>query len=86
MAERATGFDLEGAARDLDEMARRYSPIHAQPHLSECVRLLQRNPAIAGNIRKAIEAEMANLPGGGIGLDVPLFDAQGRWNRQEERA
>lgn len=69
----APGFDLAGAARDLDERARRYAPIWQQPDVSECVRLIHRNPQIASAVRKAIAAEMAKLPGGGVGLDVPLF-------------
>lgn len=73
MAERAPGFDVAGAARDLDERARRYAPIYAAPDLAACVRLLHRNPAIATAVRGAIEAELAKLPEGGVGLDVPLF-------------
>lgn len=74
----ASGFDLAGAARDVDERARRWAPIHGQPDVSECFRLLARNPQIAPAVRRAIAAEMAKIPGGGVGLDVPLFPAAGR--------
>lgn len=69
------GFDLAGAARDLDERAQRYAPIYAQPDVAVCVRLIHRNPAIASTVRRAIESELAQLPGGGVGLEQPLFDA-----------
>ena len=81
MSERAkatppAGFDLAGAASDLDARARRYAPIYdAAPDLGACIRLLHRNPSIASAVRRAIEKEMAKLPGGGVGLDVALFPA-----------
>lgn len=65
-------MDLKGAAQDAADRAKRYSPIYSVPDLAECVKLLHRNPAIATAVRKAIEAEMAKLPGGGVGLDKPL--------------
>lgn len=73
-------FDLKGAARDLDDMARRYAPIYMRggKALAECIRLLHRNPAIATAVRQAIDEELAKLPGGGVGLEVPLFGADGR--------
>lgn len=72
------GFDLGGAARDLDERARRHAPIYARPHMPECMRLLHRNPDLAPAVRSFIEAEMAKLPGGGVGLDAPLWTPDGK--------
>jgi hypothetical protein len=79
MAERAPepqGFDLDGARRDLDERARRWAPVYAQPDVL-AVRLIGRNPGIAPIIRQAIEAEMAKLPGGGVPLSAPLYPLGG---------
>ena len=78
MAERAPdprGFDLPGAARDLEDRARRWAPLVADPDVSAAYRLLVRNPSTAKAARQAIEAEMAKLPDGGVGLEVPLFPA-----------
>jgi hypothetical protein len=71
-------LDLQAAAQDFAERANRYAPIYTAPDLPECVKLLHRNPAIAPAIRKAIELELARLPGGGVGLDKPLFEAETR--------
>lgn len=76
-------FDLAGAARDLDAMARRYVPLYKMPDVEEATRLLHRNPAIAPDVRRFIEARMAELPGGGVGLDVPLFNARGELAQRE---
>lgn len=76
-------FDLKGAARDHDERAKRYAPIWSQPGMAECIQLLHRNPAIAPVIRQAIEVELSRLPGGGVSLDEPLFDAGGQWLQKE---
>lgn len=78
MTERANvvppaGFDLAGAASDLEVRARRYAPIFDAPDVSVCFRLLTRNPSIAPAVRRAIEAELTKLPGGGVGLEVALF-------------
>jgi hypothetical protein len=79
------GFDLAGAAQDLSDRAKRYAPIYAigGEALAQCVRLLHRNPAIAPAIREAIGAELDKLPGGGVGLDAPLFDGQGQPIKRE---
>ncbi|MNS48417.1 hypothetical protein D3C72_809890 [compost metagenome] len=81
----SAGFDLAGVAHDLSDRAKRYAPIYAQggPALSECIRMLHRNPAIAPVIREAIASELAKLPGGGVGLDQPLFDAKGQPFKRE---
>lgn len=78
-------FDLDGAARDLDERARRHAPIFAAggPEFSAAVRLLHRNPWLGPAIKAAIEAEMARHPEQAVGLEAPLFDAQGRWAQRE---
>jgi len=68
---------LDGAARDLEERARRYAPVYGQPDVAAVVRLIGRNPDLAPVIRQAIEAEMAKLPGGGVPLSAPLFPAGG---------
>lgn len=79
-AERALapqGLDVDGMAADLRERAQRYAPIYqTHPALSTVVRLLHRNPSAAGAALKAIEAELATMPGGGVGLDQPLFPAK----------
>lgn len=67
------GFDLDGAARDLDERALRWAPVFAQPDVAVCYKLLARNPGAAAAARRAIEAEMAQMPGGGVPLSAPLF-------------
>lgn len=66
-------FDLAGAGQLHDERVKRLAPMYSQPDVSECIALTLRNPAIAPAIRKAIEAELAKLPGGGRGLDAPLY-------------
>lgn len=78
------GFDLTGAARDLDQMAQRYAPIYSRggESLAECIRLLHRNPWAAQAAREAIAAELAAHPERAVGLDVPLFDSAGRAHLQ----
>lgn len=67
------GIDFDGAAQDIELSARRYAPLYSHPDLRECVKLLHRNPQLAPVIRQVIEAEMAKLPGGGRGMNEPLF-------------
>lgn len=71
-------FDLAGAARDLDERARRYAPIYAHPDVAEVVKLVHRNPWAAAAVRRALDAELDANPGKAVGLDKPLFNGSGR--------
>ncbi len=70
--------DIAGAAQLADERARRWAPIMAVPDVREVVALLHRNPSVASAIRPVVEAAIAQLPGGGIGLDRPVFGPDGR--------
>ncbi len=78
MAKRALasqGFDLAGAARDLEDRARRHVGIYSNPDVSTVVRLIHRNPWAAPAVRAAIEAELAKCPDRAVSLDVPLWPA-----------
>ena len=67
------GFDVAGAARDHQARTRRWSPIlMGQPDVAACYGLIARNPSIAAAVLQSIHRELAQLPGGGVGLDVPL--------------
>lgn len=70
------GFDLAGAASDHKARMRRWTPIMAQPDVVACYGLIARNPMIAPAVLRAIQAELAQLPDGGVGLDAPLSFAR----------
>lgn len=66
------GFDLAGAARDHQQRVRRWARRMSEPDVVACYGLIARNPAIASAVLQAIQAELAQLPDGGVGLDEPL--------------
>lgn len=78
MAERVPsppGFDLAGAALDLEVRARRYTPIHTLPGVTELIRKLHRNPWAAPAALAALDAELAAHPDRTVSIEAPLFSA-----------
>lgn len=70
-------IDVAGLAVLVEERAGRYASAFANDDLSACVRLLMRNKELASAVRQVIEQQMTLLPGGGRGLDSPLFGPDG---------
>lgn len=72
------GFDLSGAARDLDERAKRFGPIFSQPAMVSVTRMLYRNPWTAPALLEALEAELSAHPEKAVPLNAPLFTPDGK--------
>jgi hypothetical protein len=61
------GFDIAGAARDLDGYAAWLSPYVAAPGMEDAMRLLMRNRALANDVAAFIRSQP-----GHVGLEQPL--------------
>lgn len=71
----APGFDLAGAARDLQDRAKRLAPILAPggEALKRAIALLFRNPKAAPEALAAVEAWCSKHPDEAKPLSAPLY-------------
>lgn len=72
------GFDLAGAARDLQDRAKRLAPIYAQggEAMKTAIALLLRNPKAGPQALASVEAWCSSHPEQARPLSAPLYPAQ----------
>jgi hypothetical protein len=65
-------MDVVGAAQDAERFGAHWNPVLGQPLVSDCCRLIVRNPWAADEIKRAIEGVLNQQPDKAVGLAEPV--------------